>query len=229
MSRGGSGSCRQCRAPRRFAAVPTRSSCARAVRCTASTPARSGRSCARSCRPSSRRASTRATSTWESSRRPSTTPGRSRKRSGRSSVPGRVSRARWASRRRRSWRRWRPTGASRVGSRWCVRAGRPRSSPRSRRGSCPESARVQPSGSPRPGSRRSAGSLRWRTTSFGECSRARSGCSCATARAASTRGGWRSRPSASRSRAKRHSSATSARSSGSTTSCAGWRAGSLAT
>ncbi len=56
--------------------------------------------------------------------------------------------------------------------------------------------------------------------------RARSGGSSASGRAASTRGRSRSRPSGSRSRTRRPSSATSATSSGCTTSCAGWPAGS---
>ena len=53
-------------------------------RSTASTRARSGRSCARSCRRSSRPGSTRATSTSARSRPPSTTPARSPRRCGQS-------------------------------------------------------------------------------------------------------------------------------------------------
>ena len=156
-SRGGSGSCRRCRAPRRSAAAPRPSSCARAGRSTGSTRARSGRSCARSCRRSSRPGSTRATST--SARvAPAFDDARALAEAVRAVVRARTRLSCSLGRRDVEGRgegRVRPAQARRAHGGASGPRGRvPRAVPDA--GSARESARVQPSGSPRPGSRRSA-------------------------------------------------------------------------
>ena len=143
---------------------------AAALRSTASTRARSGRSSARSCRRSSRPGSTRATSTSARSRPPSTTRARSPRRCRRSCGRARASRARSASRRSKvvakvASDRRKPGGLT------VVRPGRearvPRAAPDPR--CCRASARAPRSGSSPPGSRRSAGSPRSATTSCARC------------------------------------------------------------
>ena len=137
-------------------------------------------------------------------------------------VQGRASRARSASRRARSSPRSRATHASPAGSSSFRRDGRRRSSLRSPCAGCPASAPRPRSGCEAPRSRRSATSLRSRTTICAACSLAASARCSATAPAASTRASSSSTRSGSRSASRTRSSATSPTASGSTTSCAGW-------
>ena len=210
-------------APRRCAAARTRCSSGRATRCTATTRARSGRPSGRSSRRSSRRGSTRATSTSASVaaalRR------RARRRRGRSRGRPRAHASVVLARRRdvegRREGRLRPAQAGRAHRRAArARGGVSRAVPdpaaagrRPEGGGAAHGLRHRDDRAARRDRRRRARAA---------CCAARSDGSCATARAASTRGRSSCPSSGSRSRRRRRSRATSPIPSGSTTSSGGW-------